>query len=81
MTVPGDHFSLLRQGDEDMALITTALKVKLGPFGWAETVRRDHKEYTVSQVCEHSACIFVCLRWLLCSVCVRMSFDTKLPPP
>ncbi|KAK9815594.1 hypothetical protein WJX72_006498 [[Myrmecia] bisecta] len=47
--VPGDHFSLLRQGDEDMQVIVTALKQLLAPFGWTEQVRREVKEYTMSR--------------------------------
>lgn len=39
--VPGDHFSLLRQDNHDMNFIVTALKMKLGAFGWSEAIRRD----------------------------------------
>ena len=47
--VPGDHFSLLRQEPADMELLVTALKAKLGAFGWAESVRRDRRqEYRMS---------------------------------
>jgi thioesterase domain-containing protein len=47
--VPGDHFSLLRQGIEDMNVLVTALKMVLGPFGWAETLKREDKPaYEVS---------------------------------
>jgi thioesterase domain-containing protein len=48
--VPGDHFSLLRQGPEDMALVVSALKQRLGAFGWTETVRRDQKRFEVETV-------------------------------
>lgn len=37
--VPGDHFSLLRQDEEDMNILVTALKMVLGPFGWSEIVQ------------------------------------------
>ncbi len=47
--MPGDHFSLLRQEPADMELLVTALKAKLGAFGWAESVRRDRRqEYRMS---------------------------------
>jgi thioesterase domain-containing protein len=47
--VPGDHFSLLRQDIEDMNVLVTALKMVLGPFGWAETMKREDKPaYEVS---------------------------------
>lgn len=47
--VPGDHFSLLRQDIEDMNVLVTALKMVLGPFGWAETLKREDKPaYEVS---------------------------------
>jgi thioesterase domain-containing protein len=47
--VPGDHFSLLRQDIEDMNVLVTALKMCLGPFGWAETLKREDKPaYEVS---------------------------------
>ena len=47
--VPGDHFSLLRQDIEDMNILVTALKMVLGPFGWAETLKREDKPaYEVS---------------------------------
>jgi len=47
--VPGDHFSLLRQDVEDMNVLVTALKMALGPFGWAETLKREDKPaYEVS---------------------------------
>lgn len=47
--VPGDHFSLLRQDLDDMNVLVTGLKMILGPFGWAETLRREDKPaYEVS---------------------------------
>ena len=38
------------QDPADMTLIVNALKQKLAPFGWAETVRRDVKGYSMSAV-------------------------------
>jgi thioesterase domain-containing protein len=37
--VPGDHFSLLRQGDADMSVLLNTLKRRLAPFGWTEVLR------------------------------------------
>lgn len=42
--VPGDHFSLLRQDEEDMSLLITALKMVLGPFGWSEMIHHEDKK-------------------------------------
>lgn len=36
--VPGDHFSILRQDEEDMQLVTLSLKSILGDAGWTQTV-------------------------------------------
>ncbi|CAD7696942.1 unnamed protein product, partial [Ostreobium quekettii] len=47
--VPGDHFSLLRQEPKDMSIIVNALKRKLIPLGWKEQVRRQRKEYKMTQ--------------------------------
>jgi len=46
--VPGDHFSLLRQDDADLNLIVNQLKLKLAPFGWTETIKRDNRKYTMN---------------------------------
>ncbi len=37
--VPGDHFSLLRQGARDMAYLVEALQAALGAFGWDTVLR------------------------------------------
>jgi len=36
--IPGDHFSILRQDDEDIHYVVTALKMALGQGGWTEVV-------------------------------------------
>lgn len=37
--MPGDHFSLLRQGARDMAYLVDALQAALGAFGWDTVLR------------------------------------------
>lgn len=34
--VPGDHFTLLRQGNPDMSILVSALRAFLEPFGWVD---------------------------------------------
>eukprot|EP00963_Diacronema_lutheri_P009974 scaffold941_cov454-Pavlova_lutheri.AAC.4 len=35
--VPGDHFTLLRQGNPDMSILVSALRAFLEPFGWVDS--------------------------------------------
>ena len=48
--MPGDHFSLLRQSEEDMQTIVNTLKLALSPFGWHMTHKRDQKLYKRDEV-------------------------------
>lgn len=60
--VPGDHFSLLRQDAADMELMVSHLKRVLGPFGWAEVLRRDRPDFKLagSEVAELDRCGACC---------------------
>ena len=50
VNVPGDHFSLLRQPEEDMQTIVNTLKLVLSPFGWHTTHKQDQKLYKRDEV-------------------------------
>ena len=48
--VPGDHFSLLRQDEADMAVLVSALKSALAPFGWTEQMQPHKRPHTMTKV-------------------------------
>lgn len=48
--VPGDHFSLLRQDEQDMSIIVDALQMVLSAFGWHTTIKQDQKVYNMNDV-------------------------------
>lgn len=48
--VPGDHFSLLRQDEQDMRIIVDALQMVLSAFGWHATIKQDQKVYNMNDV-------------------------------
>ena len=48
--VPGDHFSLLRQDQQDMRIIVDTLQMVLSAFGWHTTIRREQKKYSMNDV-------------------------------
>ena len=43
VNVPGDHFSLLRQSEEDMQTLVATLKSGLSPFGWHAISKQERK--------------------------------------
>lgn len=52
--VPGDHFSLLRQDEADMAVLVSALKSALAPYGWTEQTQPHKRPYTMNKVTKTS---------------------------
>ncbi len=65
--VPGDHFSLLRQDEQDMSIIVDTLQMVLSAFGWHTTIKRDQKIYNMNDV---SSLQWRCMYQLsVCHVC------------
>ena len=48
--VPGDHFSLLRQDEQDMSVIVDTMQLVLSDFGWHVTIKQDKKKYSMNEV-------------------------------
>lgn len=77
VNVPGDHFSLLRQSEEDMQTIVNTLKLVLSPFGWQTTSMRDHKLYKRDDV--SSSLLSVCSNSLHTEDASLTDFDNESP--